>query len=65
MGAAPQADSLDLLLGGGFDLDALSEEDGVHAGLWVSARGVQQQVRQLRDTRGREVSLASTNPAAI
>lgn len=51
-GAAPRADSLDLLLGGGFHLDALSEEHGVHAGLWVSARGVQQQVRQLRDTRG-------------
>lgn len=41
------AASLDLLLGVWFDLDALSEEHGVHAGLGVSSGGVQQQVRQL------------------
>lgn len=46
-GPAPPADSLDLLLRGRFDLDALAEEHGVHAGLGVGTCGVQQQVRQL------------------
>lgn len=38
--------ALDFLLWFGVDLDALSEEHGVHAGLWVCACGVQQQVGQ-------------------
>lgn len=46
--AAPAAAaSLDLLLRGRFDLDALAEEHRVHAGLGVGAGGAQQQVRQL------------------
>lgn len=38
---------LDFLLWFGVDLDALSEEHRMHASLWVSSRGVQQQVGQL------------------
>lgn len=52
------AASLDLLLRVWFDLDALSEEHGVHAGLGVSSGGVQQQVRQLWRHKSRRVSEA-------
>lgn len=38
--------ALDFLLWFGVDLDAFSEEDGVHTRLWVCSCGVQQQVGQ-------------------
>lgn len=38
--------TLDLLLRFGVDLDALSKEHGVHAGLGVGSRGVEQQIGQ-------------------
>lgn len=38
--------AFDFLLRFGVDLDAFSEEHRMHAGLWVCARGVQQQVGQ-------------------